>query len=537
MRAARDTLGIAVIFTLMTVVMTWPQAALLRTHVASHFDPYFSMWRLGWIAHQLARSPRRLFDGNIFYPQRLTLALSDPILLPGTCAAPLLWLGVPLVPAYNLLILASFVLSGTAAWALASRLTGSSAAGLIAGIVYAFAPYRFGHYHHLEILWGCWIPLALLMLHRTIDRGTVVAGLRTGLVIIAQTLSCLYYGVYLAITMTVATPLLLDWRNRSRLRVLAGLAAGAAAAFACLAIYVQPLLAVRHDLIPRPLAETVQYSATLASYFSTRPENRVYGELTDFLGAEEMRLFPGLAAILLAVGALLRPSRTALVYVAILIFAVVVSLGTNTPVFPIMRRHINMLALVRVPARFGAIALCAMAVLSAIGLAALLQTIASSSIRRLVVAVFCAAMLIEYSTAMRLEEVRTDRASVYRWLAHQPRGPVAELPMPRIGQLMDREAQREFFSTSHWQPLLNGYSGYFPIAYDRLVRRLRAFPHGAWVDLLLDQGAQYIVLHERDTNPDTLREALLSLERSPRVRRIGRLPDAVDPAWVYERVQ
>ncbi len=524
-------------FALMTVVMTWPQAVLLRTHVAAHFDSYFTMWRLAWIGHQLASAPRDLFDANIFYPQRLTLALSDPILLPGACAAVLLWLRLPLVAVYNVLILASFVLSGTAAWALASRLTGSSGAGLVAGIVYAFAPYRFGHYHHLEILWGFWIPLALLMLHRTIDRGTIVAGLRTGLVVIAQTLSCLYYAVYLAMTMAVATPLLLDWRSRSRLRVLAGVAAGAAAALACLAIYVQPLLIVRHDVMPRPLAETAEYSATLASYFSTPSENRVYGGLTGSLGAEEMRLFPGLAAILLAGGALFRPNRTTLVYLAILVFAVAVSLGTNTPVFPLMRRHINMLELLRVPARFGAIALCAMAVLSAIGLAALLQRISSAPIRRLVVAMFCAAMLIEYSTAMTLEEVRTDRPSVYRWLAQQPRGPVAELPMPPIGRLTGREAEREFFSTSHWQPLLNGYSGYYPISYDQLVRGLRTFPHGAWVDLLLDQGARYIVLHERDTAAAALDEALSRLDASPRVRRVGRFPDRIDPVWVYERVE
>ena len=29
-------------------------------------DPLFSMWRMGWVRHQLAADPRHLFDANIF---------------------------------------------------------------------------------------------------------------------------------------------------------------------------------------------------------------------------------------------------------------------------------------------------------------------------------------------------------------------------------------------------------------------------------------------------------------------------------------
>ena len=43
-------------------------------------DPLFSTWRIGWIAHQIVTSPLHLFDANIFYPERLTLTLSDPVI-------------------------------------------------------------------------------------------------------------------------------------------------------------------------------------------------------------------------------------------------------------------------------------------------------------------------------------------------------------------------------------------------------------------------------------------------------------------------
>ena len=43
-------------------------------------DPLLSTWRLSWFAHQLPRDPAHLFDGNIFYPAKNTLAFSDAML-------------------------------------------------------------------------------------------------------------------------------------------------------------------------------------------------------------------------------------------------------------------------------------------------------------------------------------------------------------------------------------------------------------------------------------------------------------------------
>jgi len=134
----------AAVFTILTIVFTWPQA-LHWLSVPDFIDTYFSLWRIGWIAHQLTVDPRHLFDANIFYPLHDTLAYSDAVLLQGLAGAPLIWMGVPTVVVYNLLILSAFVLSGLGAFLLVRDLTGSSAAGLVGGIVFAFAPFRFDH--------------------------------------------------------------------------------------------------------------------------------------------------------------------------------------------------------------------------------------------------------------------------------------------------------------------------------------------------------------------------------------------------------
>ena len=71
------------------------------------------------------------------------------------------------VTTYNLLLLLSIALSGWAMWRYALYLTGHSAAAILAGIVFAFVPYRFDHFHHLELQATIFLPLTLLYFERT----------------------------------------------------------------------------------------------------------------------------------------------------------------------------------------------------------------------------------------------------------------------------------------------------------------------------------------------------------------------------------
>ena len=118
---------------------------------------------LRWFAHALATSPSRVLDGNIFYPEPRTLTFSDAMLVEGLLAAPLLWPALPPVLVHNLLLLAGDRrCPAPAMFVLARTLTGSAAAGVTAGIVFAFAPYRFEHYMHMELQWTVWIAVGVL---------------------------------------------------------------------------------------------------------------------------------------------------------------------------------------------------------------------------------------------------------------------------------------------------------------------------------------------------------------------------------------
>ena len=75
-----------------------------------------------------------LFDANIFYPEKNTLAFSDAMLVPSLTVAPLLWLGVHQLLVYNLLLLSGFALSGAAMFLLVRSLTQHTGAALVAGL-------------------------------------------------------------------------------------------------------------------------------------------------------------------------------------------------------------------------------------------------------------------------------------------------------------------------------------------------------------------------------------------------------------------
>src|SRR5262249_46369056 len=86
---------------------------------------------------------------------------------------------------------------------LVRRLTGHAGAALVAGLIFAFPPYRIDHYAHLQLQQTQFIPIALWAFHRLLDTGRVRDGIVLGACITGQMLSCMYYGLFLIPYMTV----------------------------------------------------------------------------------------------------------------------------------------------------------------------------------------------------------------------------------------------------------------------------------------------------------------------------------------------
>ena len=116
--------------------------------------------------------------------------------------------------------------------ALARELGASRAAAVLAGLAWAFWPYRISHLIHLQLQALYFLPLVLLALHRTMARGRRRDAMWLGVLTGLQTLSSLYYGVMAAIAIAVGVVGLGIGTGRLRsTRLLSRLALAASSAF------------------------------------------------------------------------------------------------------------------------------------------------------------------------------------------------------------------------------------------------------------------------------------------------------------------
>src|SRR6266566_3758905 len=77
---------------MLTAALTYPIAFKLE-HVGrvDNGDGKLSIWNVAWVARTLVVDPLHVFDANIFYPHRGTLAYSEANLLPGVIGIPVYW--------------------------------------------------------------------------------------------------------------------------------------------------------------------------------------------------------------------------------------------------------------------------------------------------------------------------------------------------------------------------------------------------------------------------------------------------------------
>jgi hypothetical protein len=197
------------------------------------------------------------------------------------------------VVTYNLFVLASTALSGFFAYLLVREQTGSAPAGIVAGVVFAFCPYRMARIAgNLPLVDTHWLPLLFVLLERYIRQRRWTDAALAGLAFALSALSSWYYGVMLVLLVPVylATRL---WRTGRREDWGAWLR-GAALFAGVSAILVVPFL-LPYRAVQRageaavPLEQAAFWSGGLDDYLVPNPRHVLWGDwvqrhLTPFDG-------------------------------------------------------------------------------------------------------------------------------------------------------------------------------------------------------------------------------------------------------------
>lgn len=479
------------------------------------------MWILAWDMHALADSAQPLFDANVFHPAAGSLALADPLLGVLPLFAPAYVLTGNPVAAYQFALLATLALCGAAMYALARHWGLGAAAALVGGAIYAFCPARLAAMDGFVNVSGQYLPLALIFVGRLLVRRdgeapALSARARDALLLFvfaAWQVACatpLGYAALLSLAVYVAGALL----SRTT-RSWAG--AGVVLAALCgaglvLVILTSPQRAyVASDMFTgRTVAEFAEFSSANSWRDYLIPPYAWRLGLDGAAGA----VYAGWFALgLMVLG--IRVAGHARIPLLVLAGASWwLSLGPEAggwlapyrwmaaalPGFAVGGPE---------PLWFSLPAMLAVAGLAAFGAEWLVTALRRYGwrVRWLAVLAMCAALSIDYRLPFQhfeTQRIRSgrDELPLYAALADLPRGPVLQIPMQTCAPTDSAVVvERQFASTTHWNPLLDGYRHYerAPASYSVVRAMAGALPDERALQLLRRAaGLRYLVVHLTD---------------------------------------
>jgi hypothetical protein len=485
----RDRAAVAAVllYCTLTAAAFWPLARGPAHTLIPNDDVYGNAWAMAWVVHQAVRSPLHLFDANSFHPRPSSFAYTEPLLPIAVQGAPLLLAGGSPVLAHNVVLLVSFPLAGLAMFLLVRDRTGSAAAGLLAGLAWAFSAYRFQHLVHVQSLATQWLPLAVLFLLRALERGGRRDAALGALFALLQVLSSGYYAVMTALGL--GTMLVLEGPRAHRaghLRpVLVALTVSALVAllvFLPYGLVVSRQAAELGRAVLKGPAEAARYSAIVATYVRRGDE-----------------LFPTAIIAALALAALVTRcgDRTVRLGAALVLVGIAFSLGPSPeggawPSPYDLVRRVPGLSILRTPVRLGVLALFGLDLLAGVAAAALARG-GRGARGALAAAAILLAVELRPRDVWRLFQPLPPIPESARWLASVPRGAVLELPWDE--DHLGLGGRYLYWSTAHWQPMVNGWGGFFPVGATALGVTGRHFPLGPTVRELRAAGVRYVVVH------------------------------------------
>lgn len=579
----REVVAAAALYALVTVAFTWPLVRGIAHDIPGDYgDPLLNAWILAWDATHAGRG---WWNANIFYPHPLALGYSEHLAAQAAQILPVYWLTRNPILCYNLVFLSTFVLAGLGAFLLARELTGNATAAMVAGLAFAFAPYRVSSLPHIQVLSSAWMPFTLYAFRRYFVAGRSGALVGAAAAWTLQNLSCGYYLLFFSPIVVMY----LVWELTTRrlwtdARVVGSIAVACAAVALVTVPFVLPYLQLRRlGFNPRSLTETRKFSADVYGYFTADPNVHLWGSVARAWPKAEGALFPGLTtAILAALGAgrpfqgrliLHDPKRVALLLIALVLmwlllgfsvrlpglkitslsravviatalvfgllawsrdlrraaiewmrtpagcftlltaFAIVMSFGPDirardrvvlgSNVYAFFYQYVPGVDGLRVPARFGMIVALGLAVLAGLGAAAIRRTGAALAVGVLVLVESLAAPIpinqnspdYQRPGLAALPDLQRNTPAVYDAIAAlPPASAIAELPLGEPAF----DVRYMYYSTRHWRPLVNGYTGGLPQDYETLDHALQDLftrPDRAWTTLRQSRPT-HVVVHE-----------------------------------------
>ncbi|UCE86262.1 MAG: hypothetical protein JSU66_00500 [Deltaproteobacteria bacterium] len=482
-------------------------------------DTRLHAWILAWVQHSVLSEPASLYDTNAFYPAVNTLTGSEHTLGIALPMLPFRLLTADAVAIHQLALVLSFLLLGATAFALVRWLTGEDWPAFVSAALAMLMPWRIGELSHIQLLHAQWFPLVWLLAARILmgGRSRLDAPLLAA-VLALQLLSSFYLAYFLLFSVAVLLAVLV-YLERPRRTALLRLAAAVAPALLLLALSSLPYLAREsaagltpeatpiHSIGPATAWQTI--APPLGLGFGSAPAGAYAVPLVVWLLAAATLPF----AMRRASDARERRARDfGLAMWAVALGAFVMMIGREWVVagvaIPLPSRIAAWIvpgfSMLRAPFRWGLLIGLAAPVLCGLAIFHLERRFAprTRAARRSALRAALAALLVANAGTRPLpvraawEPDDPIRAAHAALRALSP-GPVVEVPWPTATlAAQNRESRTLLASSLHWNPILNGYTGYPPATYFLLRRVAQRLPERGALDRLRALAdLRYAVVH------------------------------------------
>ncbi len=266
-----------------TAIFFWP----MITRAASYSeggDAMFNAWTLARDQHCiLAQSCPQYINSNIYYPHPDTMLYSETQLSAGLLTLPLYWINNSPLFSYNIWTVISFFLSGWFVYLLVKHISrGNEVVSVLAGLAFEFAPFKIAAVSHLQSLSIFYLPLAILMVLKYLEKKNIKWLVFLWLSLVLQFYASWYQMAFVLLAMSVLILGLIAFRLTKPKQILMLGAAVALAIATTMPLAVQYVRFSKANHAAFSVADQTKYASSLADYLTPDPSTIVGGVFYHF---------------------------------------------------------------------------------------------------------------------------------------------------------------------------------------------------------------------------------------------------------------
>jgi hypothetical protein len=529
--ATRHFLSIFLVAFFLTTLYTWP----LINKLAVLYNDVSDYSLVGWILwyNQLSFTSGRIFssidyfNAFQFYPWGYSLAFSENLFFPALIFAPIYWLTNQLVLSVNTYTFLTFIITFVISFYVFKKFLNAFFPSIIAATVFTFNPLTSAHFPgHTHLLGKFFLPLIFLWGLYFFSKPTIKNAFFLGLFFTLNALSSInFFIISVPFMVLLSLPYLIVNIYQKNFIYFKNLCLSGLTLIVFLPILMFFLLPYQQfsqkEGAIRTIDESIFYSAQPIDWFSPFPASKLYGSFVysyanlrvgyPQVNYSEHTLALNIIPICLFIlGAIYLKkkifAKNPLALYSIIIILVGTMLFTFGPkwedIFLPYYYFNNITHLfegIRVPTRFQFFFYLPFALIVGYGFIKIKQLI---KINYLLLTIFVLALImVENLTAWDMDDVSfltTNPPIIQEYRNLNFLQDKTVLHIPTYAESFEKQITYLNLATIHRERLMNGYSGFFPSEWTRLLQSIEQNPDKQTLEKLHALKMDYLIFHKSE---------------------------------------